>query len=70
MMDFLGNEVQVGDKVICTEIDYANLVEAVIVSIAPKTILVEHQAGWTKEEYLVRHRKSRCQFIKINNPEL
>lgn len=41
MKDFLGNELQVGDKVVCLERDYRNLIRATVVKLTPKMIFVE-----------------------------
>ena len=41
MKDFLGNELQVGDKVVCLEKDYKNLIKATVVKLTEKTIFVE-----------------------------
>lgn len=41
MKDFLGNELKVGDKVVCLEKDYKNLIHATVVKLTEKTIFVE-----------------------------
>ncbi len=41
MKDFLGKELAVGDKVVCLEKDYKNLIHATVVKLTEKTIFVE-----------------------------
>ena len=41
MKDFLNNELKVGDKVVCLEKDYKNLIHATVVKLTPKMIIVE-----------------------------
>lgn len=42
MKDFLGNELNVGDEVVCIELNYKNLKRATVVRITPKTIFVTY----------------------------
>lgn len=41
MKDFLNNELAVGDKVVCLEKDYKNLIRATVVKLTAKMIFVE-----------------------------
>lgn len=61
MRDFLGNELNVGDKVVCIELDYKNLKKATITKITPKTIFVEY-SKWGKMQEVKRYSD---QVVKI-----
>lgn len=61
MKDFLGNEVEVGDKVVCIEKGYSNLVRAVVTKITPQNIKVKYPK-WNSDYEVLR---SRIQFIKV-----
>ncbi len=61
MKDFLGNELNVGDKVVCIELNYKNLVKGEIVKITPKAMKVLWRRG-SREETTLRFSD---QVIKI-----
>jgi len=48
MKDFYGVEVKLGDRVVCTVKNYRSLVEATVIKITDKTVLVEYTPlHWT-----------------------
>lgn len=65
MKDFYGVEVKIGDKVICMVKNYRSLVEATVVKITDKTIVVEYQAHWTSSPYKDTYRLMSDQFIIV-----
>ena len=67
MKDFLGNEVQVNDKVVNLAKNYRSLVNGKIISIAPKSVLVEYLNTWNygKPGRLETYRLFSDMFIKI-----
>lgn len=61
MKDFIGNEVHVGDKVVCIEKDYKNLIPGEIVKLTPKAMKVKYGEGW-REDVVLRYPD---QVVKI-----
>jgi len=61
--DFVGNEVQVGDTVICLEKGYNNLVKATVVKITPQAIKVT----WPGMPYDRSVLRLRDQFVKYES---
>lgn len=59
--DFLGEEVKVGDEVVCIEKGYANLTRAVIVKLTPQAVKVSFHHYEGDREVL----RTSSQFIKI-----
>lgn len=45
--DFLGRELEVGDMVVVTEMNYRNLRKAKIIAFTPKKVRVEFKSGDT-----------------------
>ena len=66
MKDFVGNEVQVGDTVICIEKGYNNLVKATVTKITPQNIKVKYPK-WNSDYEVLR---SRIQFVRIPDENL
>lgn len=66
MKDFVGNEVKVGDTVICLEKGYNNLVKATVVKITPQNIKVKYPK-WNSDYEVLR---SRIQFVKVADESL
>jgi hypothetical protein len=64
--DFLGQEVKVGDKVVCLEKGYNNLVKATVVKITAQNIKVTWP-GMPNERDVLRHRN---QFVKVADESL
>lgn len=56
--DFLGQELQVGDKVVCLHKWYRELAEAEIVKIMPAMIRVKYNTGWS-------YTTHPCNTVKI-----
>jgi hypothetical protein len=54
MKDFLGNQVNVGDKIVCIELGYKNLVHGEIVKITPKAMRVKYMIGG-REQIVLRY---------------
>lgn len=61
MTDFLGNDIQVGDKVACIELGYKNLMFGEVVKLTPKAMRVKYKK-WGQEETVLRYSD---QVIKI-----
>lgn len=60
--DYLGNEFEVGDKVVFYELGYRNFHTGKIAKITPKTVVIEHEPttfGKTKT------RQFHHQIIKL-----
>lgn len=57
--DFLGQELQVGDKVVCLRKGYRELAEAEIVDIMPVMIAVKYTV--TGDQYITQP----CNTVKI-----
>ncbi len=66
MKDFIGQEVAVGDTVICIEKGYNNLVKAKVTKITPQNIKVKYPK-WNSDYEVLR---SRIQFIKVADESL
>ena len=68
MKDFLGQEVNVGDKVITTAKNYRSLVKGEVISLAPKSALVEYLNTWNYGDpgRVENYRVFGNQFIKEN----
>jgi hypothetical protein len=43
--DYLGNEINVGDPVVMTEINYRNFIKGTITKLTEKTVWIEHRRG-------------------------
>lgn len=41
-LDFLGQLIQVGSKVVFVQLGYRNLLTGVVIKITPKTLLIKH----------------------------
>lgn len=71
MKDFYGTEVKIGDKVVCTIKNYRSLVEAEVVKITEKMVLVSyhHPNVWNTvtREFgdSVKYRIASDQFIVV-----
>lgn len=61
MKDFLGNQLNVGDKVVCIELNYKNLVRGEVTKITPQAMRVKWHRG-TREEITLRYSD---QVVKI-----
>ena len=67
MKDFFGVEVDIGDDVVTTAKNYRSLVRGKIISISPKSVVVEYLNTWNyglsgnPETY----RVAGDQFIKV-----
>jgi len=61
MKDFLGNELQVGDEVVCIELNHKKLKKVTISKITEKTIFVEY-SKWANKEIVKRYSD---QVVKI-----
>lgn len=59
MKDFVGNEVKVGDTVICLEKGYNNLIKAKVVKITPQAIKVTWPGMYNERNVL----RKRNQFV-------
>lgn len=66
MKDFLGNEVKVGDSVVCMEKGYSNLIHAKVVKLTPQAIKVVY-TKWDGGHEVLR---TPAQFIKVENESL
>ncbi len=63
MKDFYGVEVKLGDKVVCMVKNYRSLMEANVIKITDKTILVEYVPfGWPSKN---TYRLTSDQFIIV-----
>jgi hypothetical protein len=62
--DCFGNEVRVGDTVIISPLHYRGLILAKVISVAPKSAVVEYQDQSYAEEYLIQHRQYSYEFAK------
>jgi hypothetical protein len=63
MKDFYGSEVKLGDKVVCMVKDYRSLMEADVIKITDKTVLVEYVPHWTPNKQT--YRLTSDQFIVV-----
>lgn len=63
MKDFYGVEVKLGDTVVCMVKDYRSLVEATVVKITDKTVVVEYVPHWTPNKQT--YRLMSDQFIIV-----
>lgn len=63
--DFLGNELQIGDKVVFMQLNYRALMAGYIVSMAPKSCLISHEPTNTGKK---ESRQSYSQLIKYTEP--
>ena len=61
MKDFLGNNLEVGDEVVCIQKDYKNLIEGQITKITDKTILVEY----VFQRRIREVKRTRDQVVRI-----
>ena len=59
--DFLGNELEIGDEVVFTQLGYRNLIKGTIKSISPKTCIISHKAIQNRTESKQFHR----QIVKV-----
>lgn len=66
MKDFIGQEVKVGDKVVCLEKGYNNLVKATVTKITPQNIKVKYPK-WNSDYEVLR---SRIQFVKVSDESI
>lgn len=62
MKDFIGQDVVVGDRVVCLEKGYNNLIIAVVTKITPQNIKVVYQKRYSGDREVLRNRE---QFIKV-----
>lgn len=53
MKDFLGNEIQVGDRVIHCGGRYKNLSRGIVIKVTPKTVTIEtnHQSNLGRDTF-------------------
>jgi hypothetical protein len=65
MKDFYGVEVCLGDTVVCMVKDYRSLVEATVIKITAKTVVVEYTQQFTWPENKETYRLMGDQFIII-----
>lgn len=61
MKDFLGNQLNIGDKVVCIELNYKNLVRGEVIKITPQAMRVKWHRD-TREGITLRYSD---QVIKI-----
>ncbi len=65
MKDFYGVEVKLGDRVVCMVKDYRSLVEATVIKITDKTVVVEYTQQFTWPENKQTYRLMSDQFIVV-----
>lgn len=66
MKDFLNNDLEVGDEIVCIERDYKNLVKAKIIKITGKTISVEYiRRAYPGIERTTQVKRFSDQVVKI-----
>lgn len=64
MKDFFNSPVEVGDTVVCMVKDYRSLMQATVIKITDKTILVGYSATWDVN-YKLTYRLTSDQFVVI-----
>lgn len=65
MKDFYGTEVKIGDTVVCMVKNYRSLVEAIVVKITDKTVVVEYHKYLAADFYKEEYRLMSDQFIIV-----
>ena len=69
MKEFYGVEVKLGDRVVCMVKNYRSLMEATVIKITDKTVLVEYSTNRAKfgltGEYTRTYRLMSDQFIVV-----
>lgn len=65
MKDFYGTEVKIGNTVVCMVKNYRSLVEAIVVKITDKTVVVEYRKHWASDFYKEEYRLMSDQFIIV-----
>lgn len=67
MKDFYGVEVKLGDRVVCMVKDYRSLVEATVIKITDKTVVVEYLLSHSIADriYKQTYRLMSDQFIIV-----
>ena len=63
-VDYLGNELQVGDNVVFVQLGYRNFLVGTICKITKSTVLISHKATNT---YRRETKQTFNQVIKITN---
>ena len=63
MKDFFKSPVEVGDTVVCMVKNYRSLVQATVIKVTDKTVLVEYQVHWTSSPYKDTYKLTSDQFI-------
>ena len=64
MKDFFNSPVEVGDTVVFMVKNYRSLMQATVIKVTDKTILVEYSATWDVN-YKLTYRLTSDQFIVI-----
>lgn len=62
MNDFLEQSVEIGDRVVTFLPNYREMIRGTVISIAPKTVLIEYQ----RNGYPYTYRISKNMFVKID----
>jgi hypothetical protein len=68
MKDFYGVEVKLGDRVVCTVKNYRSLMEATVIKVTDKTVLIEYTPRYAVGElsnYKSTYRLTSDQFIIV-----
>jgi hypothetical protein len=68
MKDFFGVEVKLGDSVVCMMKNYRSLMEATVIKVTDKTVLVEYKPIYAVGElsnYKGTYRLMSDQFIIV-----
>ncbi len=69
-LDFLGQEVFLGDIVITTRLSYREFIRAEVMKITPKMVFLRAKAAWTQRQDVFDEWKAEHQFtIKMPNKE-